>query len=75
MAAASTVIDRLLNDGQVHEHLRRAAGEGTLAVRRLTGRDRPPKKHRARTLFLALAAGGAAAYAASRRGTSTHSGA
>jgi hypothetical protein len=71
----SAVIDRLLSDDEVHAHLRRAASEGMLAVRRMTGRDRRPPKRRGRVLIIALAAGAAAAVATNRRTTSTHSGA
>jgi len=65
------MLERLLDDDVVHDHLAEAAKQlrGAVdhiarAVRRVE--DPPPKPHRARTLLLALVAGGAAAAAANR---------
>ncbi len=55
-----------VQDKKVYDNLRRAAAAGTLAVRRVTGRDKPAPKHRARRVVLALAAGAAAAAVANR---------
>ncbi len=55
-----------VQDKKVYDNLRRAAAAGTLAARRLAGRDKPAPKHRARRLVLALAAGAAAAAVANR---------
>jgi hypothetical protein len=55
-----------VQDKKVYDNLRRAVAAGTLAARRLTGRDKPAPKHRARRVVLALAAGTAAAAVANR---------
>ncbi len=55
-----------VQDKKVYDNLRRAAAAGTLAARRLTGRDKPAPKHRARRVVVALAAGAAAAAVANR---------
>jgi hypothetical protein len=55
-----------VQDKKVYDNLRRAVSAGTLAARRLAGRDKPVPKHRARRVALALAAGAAAAAAANR---------
>jgi hypothetical protein len=55
-----------MQDKKVYDNLRRAVSAGTLAARRLTGRDKPAPKHRARRVVLALAAGATAAAIANR---------
>lgn len=55
-----------MHDKKVYDNLRRAVSAGTLAARRLSGRDKPAPKHRARRVVLALAAGAAAAAIANR---------
>jgi hypothetical protein len=79
MASASTVIERLLDDHEVHkqmaaalEHLRDAAGAGTVAVKRVAGQQTEPKRHRGLLFMVALAAGIGAAMAASRRTAPQH---
>ncbi len=73
MADAGTVIERLLDDDEVHkqmatalEHLRGAAGAGAVAARRVAGRQPEPKRHRGLLVLVALAAGIGATVAASR---------
>jgi hypothetical protein len=67
----SPVIERLLEDDVVHQHLgdaakrlRQAMDEIARAIRRVE--QPPPKPHRMRTLVLALLAGAAAAAATNR---------
>jgi len=74
MASTVTVIERLLDDDAVHdqmstavEHLRKAASAGTVAVKRATGKQPEPKRHRGLVLILAIAAAAGAAYFTSRQ--------
>jgi hypothetical protein len=60
------VIDRLLDDDVVQEHLTEAARHAKAAVVRLTGAEKPRETHRARTLVLALAMAAGAAVATKR---------
>jgi hypothetical protein len=55
-----------VQDKKVYDNVRRAAAAGSLAVRRVTGRDKPEPKHRARRFVVALAAGAVAAAVANR---------
>ena len=60
---ARAVLQRLLDDDVVHEHLTEAVSHMRAAVVRVAGAEKPRETHRLRTFVLALAVGAAAAAA------------
>jgi hypothetical protein len=79
MASAFNVIERVLDDDEVHkqmalalDHLRGAASAGSVAVKRAAGKQPEPKRHRGLTFTLALAAGIGAWFVVSRRTAPQH---
>jgi hypothetical protein len=66
MTMNSAVLERLIEDDAVHEHLTEAAAHLRAAATRVTRPAKPSKPHRARAVALALAAGAGAAVAVQR---------